>query len=227
MENQQPGALEAQIRDTARRKGFSLESEKAYVSWYKRFVKFHLLRHPGEMGKEEVERFLTHLATEQNVAGATQDQGLSALVFLYREVLSQPFEGIDALRAKKAKRVPTVLSADEVGRLLGEMRGGFLNPHPSPANVRTPSAVQQLGLQSPGYVGSISGISGSMNPPSPGGCVFLASVSACWSRNWKSSLWAKTGAQRREIAKARIAHRYDFEALFGFRFIDSLPHRIC
>ena len=99
-----------QVRDAIRLKHYSIRTEQAYVHWIKRYIFFHDVRHPAEMGTPEVEAFLTHLAVKENVAASTQNQALSALVFLYREVLHQDLGPIDALRAKKPKRLPTVLT---------------------------------------------------------------------------------------------------------------------
>ena len=115
--------LENQIREVMRFKHYSLRTEEAYVGWYRQFVKFHELRHPGEMGAVEVEAFLTHLAVVRNVAAATQNQALNALVFLFREVLKKEFEGVDAMRAKQSRRLPVVLSVEEMRKLLVVMTG--------------------------------------------------------------------------------------------------------
>jgi Phage integrase, N-terminal SAM-like domain len=76
--------LEARLRETMRFKHYSLRTEEAYVGWYLRFVKFHELRHPKEMGAVEVEAFLTYLAVDRKVVSATQNQALNALAFLFR-----------------------------------------------------------------------------------------------------------------------------------------------
>ena len=81
------------------------------------------MRHPAEMGAAEVEAFLTHLAVNRNVSAATQNQALNALVFLYREVLELPLEGIDAMRARRKKTLPVVLSVEEVKTLLSGVKG--------------------------------------------------------------------------------------------------------
>lgn len=89
-----------------------------------RFIRFHKLRHPLEMNTPEIEAFLTWLAVEQNVAPATQNQALSALLFLYRQVLNVELTGrVDAIRAQKDKRLPTVLTKDEVQQVLDRMTG--------------------------------------------------------------------------------------------------------
>ncbi|MDF1863012.1 MAG: phage integrase N-terminal SAM-like domain-containing protein [Verrucomicrobiales bacterium] len=81
------------------------------------------MRNPAEMGNEEVSLFLTHLAVNRDVASSTQNQALNALVFLYRKVLDMEIDGIGAHRAKRARKLPTVLSTDEVKRFLGCMSG--------------------------------------------------------------------------------------------------------
>lgn len=115
--------LEDHIREVMRRKQYSIRTEESYVLWYKQYVKYHGLRHPSEMGAKEVEKFLTYLAVTRGVVAATQNQALNALVFLYREVLGVAIEGIDALRAKESKRLPVVLSVEEIRRLLAVMEG--------------------------------------------------------------------------------------------------------
>lgn len=111
------------VRDAIRLKHYSIRTEQSYINWIKRYVFFHNVRHPDEMGAAEVEAFLTHLAVNENVAASTQNQALSALLFLYREVLKKDLGPIDALRAKKPKRLPTVLTKEEVHRVLGELSG--------------------------------------------------------------------------------------------------------
>jgi site-specific recombinase XerD len=115
--------LEDQIREVMRFKHYSLRTEESYVGWYRQFVYFHGLRHPGEMGAAEVEAFLSHLAVVRNVVAATQNQALNALVFLFREVLKKEFEGVDAMRAKQSRRLPVVLSVEETRKLLMVMTG--------------------------------------------------------------------------------------------------------
>ena len=115
--------LEDQIRELLRFKHYSIRTEDTYIGWYRQFVKFHKLRHPLGMGKEEVEAFLTHLAVNRKVAAPTQNQALNALVFLYREVLKAPFEGVDVMRAQETKRLPVVLSVEEMRKMLMVMTG--------------------------------------------------------------------------------------------------------
>jgi integron integrase len=116
--------LLASVRDAIRRRHYSLRTEESYVQWIRRFIYFSGKRHPREMGAGEVTAFLNHLARERNVAASTQNQALSALLFLYREVLLAPLPWLDELeRAQRPARLPTVLTREEVRRLLARMRG--------------------------------------------------------------------------------------------------------
>jgi len=111
-----------QTRDRIRARHYSLRTETAYLDWIKRFILFHGKRHPREMGREEVEAFLTHLAVGRNVAASTQNQALAAILFLYRDVLEQELPWLkDVVRAKKPKRLPVVLTRVEVERLLARV----------------------------------------------------------------------------------------------------------
>lgn len=112
-----------QVRQKIRLKGYSYQTEKTYVDWIKRFILFHQKRHPSEMGKDEVEAFLTHLAVDRDVAASTQNQALSALLFLYREVLNQPLDWVNVLWAKKPSRLPVVLTRQEVHAVLNQLTG--------------------------------------------------------------------------------------------------------
>jgi integron integrase len=113
------------LREAIRSRHYSRRTEKAYWYWIRYFVRFHGTRHPAGMGAAEVSAFLSWLATERNVAAATQNQALSALLFLYKQVLGVelPWLG-DLVHAKRPVRLPTVLSEAEVGRLLSCVRGG-------------------------------------------------------------------------------------------------------
>jgi len=107
-----------------RRLGLSLRTEEAYVGWVRRFILANGKRHPRELGRREVEAFLTHLAMHGHVAASTQNQALSALLFLYREVLQQELPWMENIRrAKKPERLLVVLSREEVAALLAEMDG--------------------------------------------------------------------------------------------------------
>jgi integron integrase len=107
------------VRATLRTRHYSLRTEQTYLDWIRRYILFHQKRHPGQMGQAEIEAFLTHLAVERDVAASTQNQALSALLFLYREVLHQEVHPTpESLWARKPKRLPTVLTPAEVRRLL-------------------------------------------------------------------------------------------------------------
>jgi integron integrase len=111
-----------QVREAVARRGYSETTHKTYRGWIVRYIRFHDTRHPAEMGAEEVNAFLAHLAVEENVAASTQNQALNALVFLYREVLGIDLEALgEFARAKKPERLPTVLSHEEVLRLLEQL----------------------------------------------------------------------------------------------------------
>ena len=113
-----------QVRETVRRKHYSLRTEAAYIDWIKRYIFFHHKRHPAEMGAPEIEQFLNHLAVDKRVAAGTQNQALSALVFLYHEVLRQEFEWLENLeRAKRPIRLPVVLTETEVRAVLAHLDG--------------------------------------------------------------------------------------------------------
>jgi integron integrase len=122
--SERPKKLLDRVRDVIRLKHYSIRTEQAYVDWIKRFIFFHDKRHPQEMGGAEIEAFLTHLAVERNVAASTQNQALCALLFLYRDVLRQQLDyPIDAIRAQKPIRLPTVLTEEEVARVVGFLSG--------------------------------------------------------------------------------------------------------
>ena len=115
-----------QVRDRIRVKHYSIRTETQYVQWIRRFILFHGKKHPRDMGAPEVEAFLTHLAVAGNVAAATQNQALSALLFLYRDVLGVELPWLDNVtRAKRPQRLPVVLTRDEVHAVLDRMEGGY------------------------------------------------------------------------------------------------------
>lgn len=118
-----------QVRDRIRTLHYSIRTEQAYLDWVRRFVLFHGKRHPATLGESDVAAFLSWLAVERNVAPATQNQALNALVFLYRRVLEKPLGDIQGVvRAKRPQRLPVVLSRQEVGRLLREIDGAVWLP---------------------------------------------------------------------------------------------------
>src|SRR5436853_165231 len=112
------------VRDAIRLKHYSIRTEKIYCDWIRRFILFHRKRHPQEMAEAEVTEFLTHLARDGRVASSTQNQALSALLFLYKEVLRQEIGWLDQVeRAKRPTKLPVVLSRTEVEKVLGRMSG--------------------------------------------------------------------------------------------------------
>ncbi len=114
------------VRQRIRLKHYSHRTEKSYVNWIRRFVRFHDRRHPRELGKTEIEAFLTHLAVNRKVSASTQNQAFNALLFLYREVLEMKMPQLDSVqRAKKPRRLPVVLSPDEVRSVLSGLDGKF------------------------------------------------------------------------------------------------------
>ena len=122
-ESRKPRLLE-RVRNAIRQRHYSYRTEQSYIHWIKRFIFFHAKRHPQQMGQPEVAAFLTHLAKDRNVAASTQNQALSALLFLYGEVLGQKLGWIEGIvRAKKPVRLPQVLTFDEVKMLLAQLEG--------------------------------------------------------------------------------------------------------
>ena len=117
------------VRSAIRARQYSYQTERAYVRWTERYVRYHARRlgrfvHPTSLRESDVQAFLDHLAVERDVAASTQTQALSALLFLYDAVLGAPLGTLDGLRrVRKPPRAPTVLSRDEVAALLGGMRG--------------------------------------------------------------------------------------------------------
>src|SRR5690606_37187586 len=103
---------------------YSRRTIKAYLYWIKLYILHHDKRHPAELTAADIESFLTHLAVERNVAAATQSLALNALVYLYRHILSRPVENIGAFRrSTRQRKLPVVLTQEEVGRLLAQLSG--------------------------------------------------------------------------------------------------------
>jgi integron integrase len=114
------------LRDRIRVKHYSIRTETQYVQWVKRFILFNGKRHPRELGSTEIEKFLTHLAVDGNVSASTQNQALSAILFLYRNVLGINLPWLeDIVRAKRPQRLPVVLSRNEVRSVLDRMTGVY------------------------------------------------------------------------------------------------------
>jgi integron integrase len=119
-----PRTLLGQLKAQIRVRHYSLRTEEAYVYWVRRFIRFHHHRHPREMGAEELKAFLSSLAGPMAVAASTQNQALSALLFLYKEVLGVDLPWLDGIRkAKRPRRLPVVLTRDEALALLARMDG--------------------------------------------------------------------------------------------------------
>lgn len=110
------------MRELIRKRHYSIRTEEAYLTWVRRFIHFHGKRHPRDLGPVDVEQYLSHLATSVNVAANTQAQALSAILFLYREVLETDLPWLDGItRAKKPRKLPTVLTREEIRRFLARL----------------------------------------------------------------------------------------------------------
>ena len=113
-----------QVRQAIRTRHYSPRTEQTYVGWIKRFIFFHNRRHPAEMGEQEIARFLSSLASESYVSASTQNQALNAVLFLYREVLRKEIGYVNGVvRAKRPKRLPVVLTRQEVRSIFGCLDG--------------------------------------------------------------------------------------------------------
>jgi integron integrase len=120
----QPPRLMDQVRDALRSRHYSHRTEQAYCLWVRRFIVFHGVRHPAEMGEVEINAFLTHLAVEEHVSASTQTQALSALLFLYRHVIGREVGDLGGvIRARKPRRLPVVMTRAEAKAVLAEMEG--------------------------------------------------------------------------------------------------------
>lgn len=119
-----PVKLLDKVRQRIRLKGYSIRTEKSYVEWIRRFILFHNKRHPKEMGKKEIESFLSHLVLQRNVAPSTQNQAFNAILFLFDQVLEMGMpENIQSIRSKKPVRVPTVMTLEETRKVIAIMNG--------------------------------------------------------------------------------------------------------
>ncbi len=116
--------LLSQVREAIRVRNYSRRTEQTYVMWVKRFTRFHDLQHPSEMAEPEINAFLTYLAVDRKVSASTQNQALSALLFLYRHVLNRPIGELgDVIRAQQPKRLPIVMTRDEVRTVMRQLSG--------------------------------------------------------------------------------------------------------
>jgi integron integrase len=129
---QQPSDLRAkpklldQVREAIRVRHYSHRTEEAYIHWIKRYIFFHGVRHPNEMGALEISQFLTHLAVAKHVSASTQNQAFAALLFLYQKVLTRQLDSVAGVaRAKRPKHLPVVLTAQEVQRLFTFLEGVY------------------------------------------------------------------------------------------------------
>lgn len=120
-----PVRLLDRVREACRVRHYSLRTEDAYADWIRRFILFHNKRHPQEMGEVETNAFLTHLAVHRNVTASTQTQALCAIVFLYRYVLERPLDQLQIIRANRPKRLPVVMTREEVRRVLAQLDGTY------------------------------------------------------------------------------------------------------
>ena len=115
--------LLSQVRQQIRTLHYSIRTEEAYVYWIRDYILFHHKRHPSELSEKDISRWLSHLANERNVAASTQNQALSAILFLYREVLNVSLNWIDNIeRAKKPARLPVVFTKDEIDAVLSRLK---------------------------------------------------------------------------------------------------------
>lgn len=113
-----------QLRSQLRLRHYSIRTEQAYLHWVRRFILFHNKRHPAQMAEPEISEFLSHLAEDKNVAASTQNQALSAILFLYRDVLGIALRQIENVeRAKKPARLPVVFTREEVRAVLAHLEG--------------------------------------------------------------------------------------------------------
>src|SRR5207302_2738393 len=108
----------------ARMRHLSLRTEDAYVNWIRRYILFHRKRHPSEMGEDEIRQFISDLAVNRRISASTQTVALSALLFLYRDVLKKELPYVSNIeRARKPKRLPVVFTRDETKRIIGQLEG--------------------------------------------------------------------------------------------------------
>jgi len=121
--NEKPRLLD-RVRGAIRTRHYSIRTEQSYVAWIRRYVLLHGKRHPDLLGAEEIGEFLSHLAVERSVSASTQNQALSALLFLYRDVLREDLESVETfVRARRPKRLPVVLTRQEVRSVMANLDG--------------------------------------------------------------------------------------------------------
>ncbi len=124
---QKPKKLLDQYSDNIRLKQYSARTEKTYIEWVRNYILFHKKRHPREMGVPEINQFITHLVVERKASASTQNQAISAILFLYQNTLHIELDktSINFIRPKKGKRVPNVLSVSEVRAVIQKMTGPY------------------------------------------------------------------------------------------------------
>jgi len=125
--SQKPKKLLDQFRDNIRIKQYSYRTEQTYIQWVREYILFHNKRHPREMGVAEINQFITHLVVDRKASASTQNQAISAILFLYRNTLHIELDqsSLNFIRPKKGKRVPNVLSAKEVRAVITNMTGPY------------------------------------------------------------------------------------------------------
>lgn len=116
-----------QLAQRIQTKRYSRKTQTAYVQWCRRYILYHNKRHPAEMGKPEIQQYMDYLANQAQVAASTQNQALHAILFLYREILGVDIQGVQTLRAKEAKRLPTVLNREDTAQVLNHVDGEPFN----------------------------------------------------------------------------------------------------
>ncbi|MCI5147548.1 MAG: integron integrase, partial [Candidatus Electrothrix sp. AR3] len=126
IQNRKSKRIMEQVHETMRLHHYSIHTERSYCGWITRFIKFHDMQSRDDLnnGESQIEAFLTHLAINEQVAPATQNQAMNALVFLYKKVLQLPLEQkIDAVRAKNSRNIPVVMTSEEVAAVISRMQG--------------------------------------------------------------------------------------------------------
>ena len=197
----QPPRLLDQIREVIRRKHYSLRTEEVYVDWARRFVRFCGLRHPREMGNEEVNMFLTHLAVEEQLSASTQNQALAALLFLYRELLERDLNLDGVVRARTRQRLPVVLTTPVLLPSAPVVTPLFVPSFSSTVTIVSPSVlVLTSTLSSPTSATPIS-------PPLVSTCI----LSRCSPNN--------TNHQARAIFHVLIMRPYNYRSLQRLLFL--------
>lgn len=121
----QPTRFLDKVRSFMRLRGMAYKTEKTYLFWIKRFIRFHGLQHPETMGSMEVESFLSHLVLQANASASTQRVALNALVFLYREFLGKPLDDLKFEQSRKPVKLPTVFSKEEASSVIRNLSGGY------------------------------------------------------------------------------------------------------